>query len=85
MNPNEVRYQLISTLLQADGPLTLRELVDRCGMEEGEILPVLKDLVDQHLMVEGELLPDKPMPHLGRGALDEDPERFAIPLEALRV
>lgn len=68
MNPSEVRYQLISTFLQADGPLTFGELVDRCGMEEWEILPILKELVNQHLVVEGELLPDKPVPQYGWGA-----------------
>ena len=34
MNPNEVGYQLISTLLQADGALTFGDLVDECGMVE---------------------------------------------------
>ena len=62
MNPEEVRYQLISTLLQAGAPLTQDELIARCGIAEEEILPVLREMVNTSLVVEGELVPDKPSP-----------------------
>lgn len=68
MNQNEVRYQVISTLLQAGVPLTFTELVIQCGIAEKEILPVLKELVNRNLVVEGELLPDKPVPQYCWGA-----------------
>ena len=57
MNPNEVRYLVISTLLQTNGPLTLTELMGQCGVAEKEILAVLKELVSKNLVIEGELLP----------------------------
>lgn len=63
MNQSEVRYRVIATLLQADGPLTLMELVDRCEMAEEEIRPVLRELVGENLVVEGQLLPDEAAPH----------------------
>jgi hypothetical protein len=62
MNPEEIRYRVISTLLQADGPLTLRELLAQSGVSEEEIHPVLKELVSKSLVIEGELLADKPVP-----------------------
>ena len=62
MNQNEVRYQVISTLLQASGPLTFTELVVQCGMAEEQIQLVLRELVSENLVVEGALLPDKPAP-----------------------
>ena len=62
MNPNEVRYLVISTLLQTNGPLTLTELMGQCGVAEKEILAVLKELVSKNLVIEGELLPDKQVP-----------------------
>ncbi len=68
MNPNEVRYQVISTLLQVGVPLTFTELVVQCGIAEEEILPVLRELVNKNLVVEGELLPDKPTPQYCWGA-----------------
>ena len=68
MNQNEVRYRVISTLLQADGPLTFAELAGQCGITEKEILPVLRELVNENLVVEGELLPDKPAPQYCWGA-----------------
>jgi hypothetical protein len=68
MDPKEVRYQLISNLLQAGGPLTFTELVAQCGIPGKVILPVLKELVSKNLVVEGELLPDKPAPQYCWGA-----------------
>jgi len=62
MNRNEIRYRLISTLLQAEGPLSLIELVMRSKITEDEAFPVLKDMVSGHLVVEGELLTDHPSP-----------------------
>jgi predicted RNA-binding protein len=38
------------------------ELVDRCGMPEEEVRPVLRALVDEDLVVEGQLLPDETAP-----------------------
>lgn len=60
MDPKVVRYQLISTLLQADGPLAFTELVAQCGAAEKDVVPILQELVNKNLVVEGELLPDKP-------------------------
>ena len=62
MNRNEIRYKLISTLLQADDPLTLNELVVRSKIAEREFFPILKEMVSDHLVVEGELLPERPAP-----------------------
>lgn len=62
MDPDEVRYQLISALLQAAGPLTFLELTAQCGLSEDEINPVLKDLVSGKLVVEGELISDVSAP-----------------------
>ncbi len=62
MEPTEVRYRLISALLQADGPLTFAELLAQCGIAEKEVIPVLKDLVNKSLVVEGGLIPGKPAP-----------------------
>jgi len=59
---NEVRYRIISTLLQAGGPLPLPELLDGCGVGEGELAPVLRELVNGGLVIEGELLPGRPAP-----------------------
>ncbi len=59
MNQSEVRYRVIATLLQADGPLTLMELATRCGMAQEEIRPTLRGLVGEDLVVEGQLLPEK--------------------------
>jgi len=62
MNRNEIHYRLISTLLQADGPLTLIELVIQSKIVEKEAFPVLKEMISDHLVVEGELLIDRPGP-----------------------
>ena len=79
MKPAEVRYKLISTLLQADGPLTLAELVEQCGIAEEEITPVLKDLVNKGLVVEGALISDKPAPQYCWGARwTKEAERQAV-------
>ena len=68
MDAKEIRYRLISTLLQAGEPLTLTELVDQCGLAEKEIRPILRELVNTSLIAEGELLPDKPAPQYCWGA-----------------
>lgn len=79
MEPAEVRYKLISTLLQADGPLTFAELLEQCGIAEKEVIPVLKDLVNKSLVVEGGLIPDKPAPQYCWGARwTKEAERRAI-------
>ena len=62
MNPDKVRYRVVSTLLQAGGPLTFDELVVHCEVGEKEILPVLRELINKNLVVEGELLPGKSGP-----------------------
>ena len=62
MNRNEVRYRIISVLLQAGGPLTLPELTDGCEVGGDEFAPVLRELVNDGLVVEGELLPGTPAP-----------------------
>jgi DNA-binding Lrp family transcriptional regulator len=68
MNRSEVRYHITATLLQADGPLTLAELVAGCGIEEAALLSVLRELVDEGQIVEGALVPNKPTPQYGWGA-----------------
>jgi hypothetical protein len=68
MDRNEIRYRIISTLLQADGPQTLAELVEGAGVAEADLLPVLRDLINQTLVVEGELVPDRPAPQYCWGA-----------------
>ena len=60
MDPKEVRYRLISTLLQVDGPLTLDELLAHSETTEEDAHPILNDLVVNKLLVRGELIPDKP-------------------------
>ena len=62
MNQSEVRYRVIATLLQADGPLTLTELAARCEMAQEKIRRALKRLVGEHLVVEGQLLPEETAP-----------------------
>jgi len=68
MDAKEIRYRLISTLLQAGEPLTLTELVDQCDLAEEDICPILRELVNASLVVEGKLLPDKPAPQYYWGA-----------------
>jgi hypothetical protein len=62
MDPKEVRYMIISTLLQAGEPMSLNELLDQSGITVKEASPILKELVSKNLVVEGELIPGKPMP-----------------------
>ena len=62
MDPKEVRYMIISNLLQAGEPVTLNELLDESGITAEEASPILKELVNKNLVVEGELIPGKPMP-----------------------
>lgn len=59
MNRSEIRYHITATLLQADSPLTLAELVAGCGLEEALILPVLRGMVSEGQVVEGQLVPDE--------------------------
>jgi hypothetical protein len=61
-SPSEVRYRLIATLLQAEGPLALDELVEQSGVPKARLLPALKKLVGEGTVVEGELVPDQPAP-----------------------
>ena len=63
MNRNEVRYRIISTLLQAGGPLPLPKLIDGCGVEGEELAPILRELVNDGLVIAGELLPGTPAQH----------------------
>ena len=62
MDPKEVRYMIISTLLQAGEPVTLNELLGKSGITVKEASPILRELVSKNLVVEGELIPDKPTP-----------------------
>ena len=67
MDRNELRYCIISTLLQADGPLTLPELDAACRSEtdtpdEATLLAVLTELVDSAQVVQGALLPNRIAP-----------------------
>ena len=62
MNPSEARYRVISTLLQAGGPLALEQLLEQCDAPRQMVRPVLADLVAEGHVVEGELLPDRPAP-----------------------
>ena len=79
MEPKEIRYRLISTLLQADAPLTFTELVAQCGVAKKEVPPVLKELVSKGLVVEGQLLPDRPTPQYCWGARwTKEAERRAV-------
>ena len=68
MEPKEIRYRLISTLLQANAPLIFAELVAQCGVAEKEVPPVLTELVSKGLVVEGQFLPDRPPPQYCWGA-----------------
>ncbi len=62
MDPKEVRYTIISTLLQAGEPMALDELLDQSGITAKEASPILKELVSKNLVVEGELIPGRPTP-----------------------
>ena len=62
MDPKEVRYVIISTLLQAGEPMALDDLLDQSGITAKEASPILKELVSKNLVVEGELIPDRPKP-----------------------
>ena len=57
MDPKEVRYMIISTLLQAGEPVTLSDLLNKSGITAKEASPILKELVSKNLLVEGELIP----------------------------
>ena len=62
MKESELRYEIISSLLQADSPLGLSELAARHGSTERDMLPILRGLVNENLVVEGRLLPDTTNP-----------------------
>jgi hypothetical protein len=62
MKRNEVRYRIISTLLQAGRPLSLPEIVEDSGTAVELAVPNLRDLVGEGLIVEGALLTDRPSP-----------------------
>ena len=67
MDRDELRYQIISALLQADGPLTLPELEAACRSEMDTLdralcLSVLQELVDHAQVVQGALVPNRTAP-----------------------
>lgn len=62
MKPAELRHRLVSTLLQADGPLPLAIIAKQCGTTSKKIGPVLRGLVNERQVVEGELIPGKKGP-----------------------
>ena len=68
MNRSEIRYRITSTLLQADAPLTLDELIAGCGIEQAALLPVLQELIGEGQVVQGDLDPGKEAPQYGWGA-----------------
>ncbi len=68
MKESEVRYRLVSALLQAEGPLTRGELLADVNLSAKQAWPVLATLIDGGLVVEGEFIPDKPAPQYGWAA-----------------
>ena len=58
MKSEEIRYRLISTLLQAGGPLDFEELARRCEAASEDIRPVLRGLIESNLVIEGDLVSD---------------------------
>lgn len=67
MDRNELRYRIISALLQAEGPLTLPELEIACQSGthtpiQAALLDVLQELVDNAQVVQGTLLPNRAAP-----------------------
>ena len=68
VNRSEIRYRITSTLLQADTPLTLDELVAGCGIEQAALVPVLTELIAKGQVVQGDLDPAKKAPQYGWGA-----------------
>jgi len=55
MKANEARHRVIAVLLQAGEPLTLGELVARCGLGRGAVARALEGLVDEALVASGNL------------------------------
>ncbi|MBT3344170.1 MAG: DUF5591 domain-containing protein [Gemmatimonadetes bacterium] len=56
--PNaEDRHLLTTTLLQADAPLSAKELARECGLSAAATRAALEDLVGEGLVVGGELVP----------------------------
>jgi hypothetical protein len=67
MDRNELRYRIISALLQADRPLTLVEIATACRSEadildQAMLEAVLSELVAGAQVVQGALLPDRASP-----------------------
>jgi hypothetical protein len=68
MDRNELRYRIISTLLQADGPLARSELAQACCadwsvLDETTFAAMLQELIDSAQVIEGALLPGCDPPH----------------------
>jgi len=59
---NEQRHRVVATLLQADGPLGLEQIVARCDMAAEHVQSVLAELVGRGQVVAGELVPGLPAP-----------------------
>lgn len=79
MDEKEIRYRLISTLLQSDEPLTFSELANKCGVAEKEIPSVLKELISKNLVVEGELISSKQAPqYFWSARWAKEAERHAV-------
>ena len=68
MDRNETRYRVVSTLLQADEPLSLAEITHKCGVEATDARSVLAELITQGQVVAGSLVLDKPTPQYGWAA-----------------
>jgi hypothetical protein len=60
MNCSEVRYRITATLLQADGPLTLAELVAGYGIDESTLGPILMEMIDAGQVLKSALVADGP-------------------------
>ena len=50
----EVRYRVMSALLQAPAPLSQRELASQCGLRGADAGKALSELVREGLVVEGQ-------------------------------
>jgi len=73
---------VIAALLQAGEPLTLTQLVDQCGIPEGEVFPILRELVYENRVVQGHLLPDKLAPqYCWKARWEKEAQRRAVSSE----
>ena len=59
-NRYEVRHRIVTALLQADGPLTLDELIEQGRVAKGPALAALEELAANGLVVQGPLLEGVP-------------------------